>query len=379
MFSAAVRIGLPGNPPKQRLLPKRNLCIRSTWDQEQRAVEAIFNFIQRTELRGIADKLHASQAELHQIARQRFRKGLLPRQEVDKVYIDLQNTLARLKDANIRVATTKAALVSQLGHSDIHILWPWQRKFQQRRLSKIESKYEVARTPGFLALDYDFAAQSQRVKQNFRTMFFSLDLDLLYNVRTTDVTPNEWSATATISIPLFDQLTNYSRYASQVEIKREAELALEEARRTLSAEHISLKTTYETALDTALSRAESLDIARRLYEDNVRRFRRGRINANELQLDQERLFRSEQFAIEGWNQVHVAFSELCHSYGSRLSECLAQDSTNPKKADMKAEDTPTTTESPAQVKKPAPVESSAPIEIPMPPKKSKSKSKTKNQ
>ena len=59
-----------------------------------------------------------------------------------------------------------------------------------------------------------------------------------------------------------------------------------------------------------------------LYEDNIKRFRAGRISANDLILDQNRVFDSELLAIEGWGDLHLNLSKFCHSIGMLVSECL---------------------------------------------------------
>ncbi len=83
----------------------------------------------------------------------------------------------------------------------------------------------------------------------------------------------------------------------------------------------SAKRGFDLALASALARDKTASLSRKLYQDNLLRFRKGLANANELALDQRRLYESELSAIKGWNSAHTQYSKLCHSVGRRIREC----------------------------------------------------------
>jgi outer membrane protein TolC len=286
------------------------------------AAQRIFSLILVRKQVEISKKLYSSERENHKIATLRFEKGLLPRQEVEKVFIDLVNSQARLKNAEILEAEAQEKLSAALGHSRIRIDWPWSEIFLDAKAKLSDREFHLNRVPAFIQAQGVYERERQRTKRDFRRMLPSLDFQADYNFRNTTTTRDEWSGALTLSLPIFDQMTNYARYASQAGKSAAAEFDLEEARRKGEAEYRSARATFLITLDTALARQETLGIARRLYRDNEIRFKSGKINANDLSVDQERLFRSEQFALEGWNAAHVAFVRLCHSTGSRLQNCL---------------------------------------------------------
>ena len=97
-------------------------------DIELEAIRALTNFIGQSAQVEVAKKIFELNTNSHKIARQRFKKGLLPKQEVDKVFIDVENARARWQDARIRLENARADLVVLLGHDRLHSSWPWQTR-----------------------------------------------------------------------------------------------------------------------------------------------------------------------------------------------------------------------------------------------------------
>jgi outer membrane protein TolC len=173
----------------------------------------------------------------------------------------------------------------------------------------------------------------QRARQAWGKILPSLDLNLTYGYSksdanapvVTEMPPGSfWSgaATLTLTIPLFDRLTNYSSYQAQIHTKALAEIDLDRTRRNAESEWRTARDTLLVALRTAKSRDETLAVSRRLYQDNLLRFRKGLVDANELSVDQERSYNAELFAIRGWSGLHTSFARLCHAMGLRVERCL---------------------------------------------------------
>lgn len=294
---------------------------QTTLTAELDASRRIFNLIVSNGQVAIARRLYESIRENHRIANARFERGLLPRQEVEKVFIDLTNAEARLRDAEIRAVEANAQLTEALGHANVREEWPWQAAFLKGQVELDKRGLALTNLPLYQAASENYEKERQRAKRDFRKMFVSADLTADYYFRSTNAYSDEWSGTLTFSLPIFDQLINYSRYSTQVESRAIAEYQLEQTRRDVESEYKSARESFRTTLATAISRQDSLAIARRLYRDNELRFKGGRISANDLIVDQGRLYQAEQNALDGWNAAHLAFIRLCHSLGSRIQEC----------------------------------------------------------
>jgi outer membrane protein TolC len=153
-------------------------------------------------------------------------------------------------------------------------------------------------------------------------MFPSLDFNVSYGYFQSTVSGPQYSTGLVLTVPLFDRLQNYGAYAAQADVATQAELEVERIRRLARREWDSAKGALPLAIETALARDKTLVVARGLYEDNVRRFERGLIEANGLSVDQQRLLQSEQLAVRGWATAHGTLARLCFARGLRIKECL---------------------------------------------------------
>ncbi len=291
---------------------------------QKAAVSAIANYIGQSSQVDVANKIYKLNLDSHKIVKARFNKGLLSQQEVDKVFIDVQNAKARWQDARISLGNTRANLMALLGHTNIRLQWPWMERFSRKNQKdqSITTGFAIQNIPSWNAAQSDLDSNNHSVSSNFRKFFPSVDVNGAYNFGGTNSTTTEYFASLTISLPIFDRLSRYSTYKAQVESRTQAELNLEATRRNVDSEWTAAKNEFEISRTTAIAREEALSIARRIYRANERRFRGGRISANDLSLDQERLFRAEQNAVVGWTSLHIAITRLCHAKGLRLRQCL---------------------------------------------------------
>lgn len=265
-----------------------------------------------------------------QIAKARFDRGLLASQEVDKVSVDLENTLARLRDLEIEFARTKADLLVLLGEDDVEKAWPWRASLDKAPEKAFRtSDRDLTQRPDWRAAERRLEGADYRKNQGWGKIFPSLDLNLSYGTFRTETSQGltnspEWGAMAQLTIPLFDRLVNYGNYQSLVGQRAAAEVELERVRRVARGDWQAATEAIGHALTTARAREKTVNLARSLYEDNLKRFKQGLANANELIIDQERLYQSELLAVRGWGGAHVQFARFCHSLGRRVSGCLSR-------------------------------------------------------
>jgi outer membrane protein TolC len=306
----------------------------TTLNTEELAVQGLIGEIQASFDIDVLSGIVKKEQELQKIGRERYTRGLLPEQEVDKITVDMENASARLADTQVREAQAKANLVARLGNSQIEMNWPWIDRFRElsrdpkKRESLLGTETELEKRPDVLSAAKNLQAQEDRTSQRVRQILPTLDSTLTYSsyglitqpAGTSSLDPS-WTGGLVINIPLFDQLSNYSNARVQYFEKQKADTALELAHRAALQDWSSAKASFEIALSTALSRDETSKLSRQLYNDSLKRFRIGRIDANDLALDESRFTDSELLATAGWAQLHLAFAELCHARGLRLADC----------------------------------------------------------
>lgn len=300
---------------------QKNLVVNTYLEVEAKATTAIFRYINRVQLLKIAGTIYESQKKLHAIALSRYGRGLAAKQEVDKIFIDMQNSLARVNDARVDLYAASSSLDVLLGHHNVATGWPWDESFFARAEKLSRENFNPQEIPAVRAQIEQTRALRLAARSGWQLMLPSMSVAGNYYFDSTTSTLNEYSASLTVSLPIFDQLTLYSSHAQSAENRRVAEANLVSQQRVSLAKHAVARDSLQTRIKTALTRAENLLLSQKIYRDNERRFKSGRINANELILDQERLLRTEQFATNGWLAAHTAFVELCHSLGKRLADC----------------------------------------------------------
>lgn len=290
----------------------------ATLEFESKAVNALIGSIRKSLQIQLLEKNIENRKKYVDIANQRFRKSYLPKEEVDKVSLDLWNTEARLKDVEREKLAVQAQLQALFLDSEVKSQWPWKERFQN--VSKLMAASKNAEIhPEFKAVSLNAEKEKYRALQLKRFIWPSLDLSYSYLIEDADRTKIETrTGLVTLSIPLFDGFRDWSNYKVQNEIALIAHLQKNQSQKEIEGQQFEAQENFKLALDTALAREKTLDIARKLYQTNFARFRLGRADANELSLDENRLIESELNAVEGWANAHISYMKLKHAFAESI-------------------------------------------------------------
>lgn len=284
-----------------------------------RALDYISSHLE-TEIR---KKVTEAQRNFFNVAEKRYSKGILSRQELDQITIDLKNTEARLTDSQLAEFQAKEALKVYMPGTDIETAWPWVSPL--KKLIKKPLSFKVQNHPEWHTLQNKSEAADYSMKSKFSEMLPSLDFSLIYgnerSVATNDLWTPQWVGAVTLTIPLFSRLENYTAYRISAESKIRSELDLQRSQRDLEAQWKVSENDFRAQLESALVREQTLKISNSLYQDNLRRFQAGRSTANDLLNDQERLYQSELLSIQAWKAAHSSYIRLCHALGQLVSDC----------------------------------------------------------
>jgi outer membrane protein TolC len=271
----------------------------------------------------IRKKVTEAQRSYFGIAEKRYGKGILARQELDQITIDLKNAEARLTDAQLAEFQAKQDLNVYLSDLDIPASWPWLG--QLKKLTKKSLSFKVQNHPEWQFLENKVQASDYDKKSKYSDILPSLDLSLTYANERGQITNDEWATQwvggVTLTIPLFDRLEDYTAYRQAAETKLRTDLVLQRSGRDLEAQWKVSENNFRSQLDSAIVREQTLKISNNLYLDNLRRFQAGRSTANDLLNDQERLYQSELLSIQGWKAAHASYIRLCHATGQLVTEC----------------------------------------------------------
>lgn len=287
---------------------------------EQSAVETLMEYVASRRRREITEKIVSLRTESLKVARERYAKGILPLQDVDKVSIDLENSRARLSDAEAEEAAARAALTAAFGSAvDVSVEWPWRARLASNE--KLEdTSFDIQKLPAYRASLLGVEAENLRRHQARASLLPSLDVSASYgNENLSQPDRRDWSATVTLSIPLFEKFQGWSATRIQNAAYETALVRRESVVRTAQAEVESFKRSFKAARESALVRERTAKVSEKLYNDNQQRFRLGRASVNDLAIDQDRLLQSQLLEVEGWSKAHTSLVRLCHALGGFVS------------------------------------------------------------
>lgn len=286
---------------------------------EEEALKVLTTFIARTQQREISEKTVKLKTESFRIANERFKKGLLPMQEVAKVGIDLENARSALVDAIGIESDARVKLTVALGSETVSAIWPWKVVLSSRTADQF-FRPEFNLRHDWRAAQAFASAEKLKTKQVLGTLLPSINFSASYG--TNDLANRDrkdWQALWTLSVPIFSGFQDYANYKTQFVFEQQTELKLEQLKKQIVNESGELKTNHLRARESALAREKTAKLTEQLYSDNLKRFQMGRANANDLELDLNRLLQAQVLEIEGWLAVHLSWSKLCHGYGGFMS------------------------------------------------------------
>lgn len=286
---------------------------------EDDAVAGLIGVIAKAQESELWRGITAIKEESLRVARERFRRGLLASQEVDKIEIEFQNAVAQRIDAETLEASARSTLRALWGRDDVVLQWPWRDRIMGADHLE-DHEFQIDARPDFQAAKLKTDAEEARLKQDRAALLPSLDLSLKYGSYNLDQTgQTDWASVVTLTIPLFDQFREWSAYRVQSHEKFKAELALEQVRRTAPAELESYRRAYQLARESVVSREKTRGLCERIYSDSAERFRLGRGSVNDLALDQNRLLETQLLEVEGWASAHLNHMRLCHALGLAIA------------------------------------------------------------
>jgi outer membrane protein TolC len=210
--------------------------------------------------------------------------------------------------------------------------WPWKSKIGSLKIKKIkQATYAPMMRPRTKALRFDYEREVENSKGN-RSLFIP-QIDLTYTWSRQEITKNinpflvgfnqsDQTALLSFSFPLFNQYKDVATYKRQKARLATIHGQLIEAKREDFSQWISIKERLIKALYTVKSRIETLSLGKRIYQTSYKRFRAGRATVNDLAIDQNRLFQSENLANDGMAQFHLLLTEYCHLQGKLIEECI---------------------------------------------------------
>lgn len=251
------------------------------------------------------------------VAQQRYDRGNLPRQQVEKVDIDLANLSSQRITTERELAESELEILKyQLG--DFKREWPFATAISKAKRQKPASEFVDVMILDLKANSYENFLESTR-----RAYLPSVDVSgRAYQWKQDEALSQEWDVSLTVTWPLWD---NYSRRLENLKAYREFQYWQTEKVRTIRdwEKHIKTKDDQLDKLAMQLNQsAANLKKLNALYADTEALFSHGRITVNELFQDQQLLFETQINYENELYAFHQFILDYCTFHSERVWDCF---------------------------------------------------------
>ncbi len=289
---------------------------------EEKAARSLISLIAQKQAVEALKRSEDSVVHYLEIAQARFKKSLLSREETDKFAVDAANAEAQRADAEIALNTAQADVEALLGQAQLTLLWPWEKELESAVVGELvgaKAGQALGSRPDVRAARKAFEGESARGRYYFRSMLPTVDLNYQEGeTHSRGQAVSDWSSLVTLTIPLWSGLRDYSIYKTQVATQTAADLRLRQLERDVVSGLEATQANFKLSRGQYSARVRNLATARHILDQDAARFRVGRADANELNLDLARVTAAEILAIQGLQQVHLAYMRLMHEFGRRV-------------------------------------------------------------
>ncbi len=251
------------------------------------------------------------------VAQQRFERGNLPRQQVDKVEIDLNN-LGSQRSATERDLLDSELDVAKLQLAEFKREWPFSAATVKAKKFRKQTDFTDVKI-----LELKSEAFEKQLESSRRNYLPQLDLSgHAYENRLDDLKSQEWDVTLTFTWPLWD---NYSRSLTNLTAYRDFQYWQVEKARTLRDWDLKIQAREEQLSKLVFQLNQSSENLKRLnalYTDTENLFSQGRLTVNELFQDQQLLLETQ---INNENELfafHQFVLDYCEFYTDRIWDCF---------------------------------------------------------
>ena len=257
----------------------------------------------------ITRELLKSQEDLLAVARARFEKGFIPKQEVDKAEIDVENIRARINLLSVQEQEKVRDLLNKTDSDITDFNWPWIAGLKKElpAFKPLQNQTETARME---ALQNLARSEEHLVREARLRLLPSVDLTLSKPLRDAGDGYNT-RGYISVTLPIWDQFSRrrqISIHQAELEYVRWRKSDLEKSER---AEAETSYTQLKLSQQTAQARQRNFDRAKSLYNDALARFKLGRMTANDLFLEQNRLLETQRLLVDGLYDYHVTLGRIC--------------------------------------------------------------------
>lgn len=289
--------------------------------------DLLFRYIELKNDIEIREDILKLKDKAHSVAQARYNAGQLSLQDLQKVEIDLNNSMAQIEN---QVMALSSLLINIANYGDVEnmdIAWPWENKLANiEGLS--EQKLKLGEHPSYNYSRFNTEALRYQKKGVISSLFGNLNLTYSKG-ETEDLETNYFyndeRVILSFTFPLFENFNSWSSYKKAVADEYTGRLNFRNTERFLEESIKSMQQNLKAALRTYRLRNQTLKLSTKLFTNSLNQFQKGRLSVNDLILDQDRLLQTKLLANSGSSTLHQSIVNLCQALGKSIQgECFPQ-------------------------------------------------------
>lgn len=251
------------------------------------------------------------------VAEQRFEHGNLPRQQVEKVIIDMNNFDSQKLSLEKELEASEL-LIKKFDLQSFHRIWP----FLELKDSLFQKNFSIENTE--LKKTQLEAQQNADLFSSVKSQYWpSLDLTGKYYKNMEDSNlPNQWELNLMISWKVWDNYSHRLNYLEAYKNQLAAENRLLQLKRFSDEQNDYIYSQLISAQKKLNKSYSSLKLLNNLYQDTEKLFSQGRLTVNELFQDQQLLMETKINFENDVLDFHQSLLNYCQYKSERVWNCF---------------------------------------------------------
>lgn len=289
-------------------------------EREKSIADLFFSYLRALKDNEITEKILALKEKSLNIASRRLKAGVLSREDYQKVKLDLGNAKAQLYLSNQTINDFSASLAP---YEEMNLIsdYPWKDELNENFINQIkEREFSLLRIPAYQDASLSLSAFKYENYSRLVDMFG--DISFRFARNTYDFPGQErqweWRTSLIYTLPLFDQFDQEVQRRRAKANKMIAEVNQRFNQKLVKKSFETYRSNLELNWKNWLERKAALKLSKKLYQSSLDQFKKGQLSVNELLIDQDRLFRTEQLSNEALYQLHLAILNMCHAAGESV-------------------------------------------------------------
>ena len=291
---------------------------------EKSSFEVFLNYLNNYEQYLVKKEITETLDQSAKVAKRGFNRGETSGSASSKIQIQSLNTRNESESFRAQSEFFKQRILQLLKLEQLSDQWPLSRKEIDKSLPKLlNSQFTLEKNPSLEKFRMDRDAINDLVKsQKLRHLG---EVNLNYRKQKSNLDNyNEWETqvTLTYSFPLF---ANNSIQRDVVQAKNNQRLIttrLQQEKAKLKALKKSLKISMRTQYENYKRNLNASELANKVYQQELKKFRRGLVSVNDLLFEQQRQSQAQLGLIIAKRDLTLIVVDYCHLQGNSFKSCL---------------------------------------------------------